>query len=146
MPHFTIRKMLLGDIDQLAVLYRDYWNEDSDTQKMKQKYAELEADSRYIFLSAVRDDRLVGSIMGIVCDELYGRCESFLVMEDLIVEKNHRNNGIGRSLLDALETIAKERGCCQIQFITETAREDTISFYKSLGYDPSSHVGFKRKL
>lgn len=146
MTDFTIRKMCPEDIDDLAVLYRDYWDEDSNVEKMRQKYSELEAKPSYIFLSAACGDKLVGSIMGIVCEEIYGQCEPFLVMEDLIVKKGYRSNGIGTQLVQELEAIAKEKGCCQIQFITETIRRDTVAFYKSLGYNPSSHVGFKKKL
>jgi len=146
MTDLTIRKMLPEDIYELSILYRDYWGEDSDTDKMRQKYVELEADSNYIFLSAIHEGKLVGSVMGIVCNELYGQCKPFLVMEDLIVQKAFRSNGIGAKLLQRLEEIAKERGCCQIQFITETTRQRTIAFYESLGYDSGSHVGFKKKL
>lgn len=144
MAKLVIRKMLPEDIHELAVLYRDYWGEDSNLEKMRQKYSELETNPDYIFLSAIDDQKLVGSIMGIVCHELYGECDPFLVMEDLIVHKSHRAKGIGTQLLQKLEKIAKEKGCCQIQFITESTRTRSISFYESLGYNPHSHVGFKK--
>lgn len=146
MTNLTIRKMFIEDVNELAVLYRNYWDEDSNVEKMRRKFAKLDANPDYIFLSAVHDGKLIGSIMGIVCNELYGECEPFLVMEDLIVDKYYRSKGIGTQLLQKLEAVAKEKGCCQIQFITETARKETIAFYESLGYNPTSHIGFKKKL
>ena len=60
--------------------------------------------------------------MGIVCDELYGECNPFLVMEDLVVDKGYRKIGIGRALMIELEKFAKEWNCIQILFVTESDR------------------------
>lgn len=84
----TIRPLTIGDIEALAKLYFDFWNEASNVEKMKQAFSSLQKNSAYIFLCAIVDDQLVGSVMGIVCHELYGQCTPFLVVEDMIVVKN----------------------------------------------------------
>lgn len=95
---------------------------------------------------ATVDGNVVGSVMGTVCDELYGNCRPFLLMEDLIVDKAYREQGIGKALMAELEDYAAEHGCSQIQFITERDREDAIAFYASLGFDTRKHIGFKQTL
>ena len=93
MKNLIIRKLKEADLQALEKLYRQFWNEESDMETMKNKYQEIKNDSRYILLAAVFEDKVVGSIFGVMCEELYGHCRPFLVMEDLIVDKNYRGKG-----------------------------------------------------
>lgn len=54
--------------------------------------------------------------------------------------------GIGKRLINELETIAKQKDCYQILFMTEADRKDTIKFYESIGFDSKKNIGFKRHL
>ena len=134
------------DLPVLAELFQQFWNEESNLEKMQTKFSELIENPAYILLGAKINSRLVGFAMGIICEELYGECESFMVIEDVIVDKNQRRSGIGSALMSALEKHAIERNCCQIIFVTESNRTETVRFYASLGYDPDSHTGFKKRL
>ena len=78
-----IRNMIRTDIPQLAILYQQFWNEHSDLLRMQNQFDKLSKDERYILLSAVMDNKLVGSVMGVVCQELYGNCKPFLVLENM---------------------------------------------------------------
>lgn len=141
-----IRPLKKEDLTSLVDLYQLFWNERSDIERMKEKFAQLTDDPDYIFLCAVQEDRVVGTIQGVVCEELYGNCRPFLLMENFVVDKEYRRMGIGKKLLISLEQIAQTRNCTQILFITETDRKDTIGFYTSLGYSETTHVGFKKAL
>ena len=142
----TIRRLQISDLEPLRQLYRQFWDENSNIGRMRERFHEIESNSRQVIFCATIDNLVVGSVMGIVCDELYGDCKPFLVMEDLIVDTEYRNHGIGRALVRKLEQYAKENGCSQMLFITEANRHDAVSFYKSIGFDPKSHIGFKRKI
>lgn len=113
---------------------------------MRTVFRKLADDTNYIFLCAEIDGKIVGTIQGIVCYELYGECNPFLVMENFVVDAQYRQKGIGRMLLNELESIGKERKCSQIIFITETQRRDAVEFYQKMGFDPTSHAGFKKSL
>jgi predicted N-acetyltransferase YhbS len=141
-----IRKLHISDIDQLAVLYSEFWGEESSVPKMKEVYSRMEKDSGYLILVAIENEKVIGSIYGAVCQELYGDCKPFLVMEDFIVNPSERRKGIGRALLFEMEKFAKESNCSQIIFITENDRKDTVRFYQSIGYNPFVHTGFKKSL
>ena len=69
--------MIRTDIPQLAMLYHQFWNEDSNILAMESQFDRLSKDERYILLSAVIDEKLVGSVMGIICQDLYGNCKPF---------------------------------------------------------------------
>lgn len=140
-----IRNMIRTDIPQLAILYQQFWNEPSDILAMQNQFDKLSKDERYILLSAVMDDKLVGSVMGIVCQELYGNCKPFLVLENMVVDQDTRRKGIGKSLLSRLEEIAKARDCSQIILVTELERVDACLFYETCGFQ-TNNKGYKKKL
>lgn len=146
MAKLVIRRLAENDLESLIKLYKQFWGEESNLEKMKRKYKELKDNPNYILLGAVIDETMVGSIMGIICEELYGECKPFLIMEDMVVDKKYRNMGIGQALMIELEKYSKNRDCTQILFITEANRKNAISFYKSLGYNSKTHVGFKKTL
>jgi ribosomal protein S18 acetylase RimI-like enzyme len=75
----------------------------SNLDQMKARYEELASNPLYILLCATMDEVVVGSVMGIVCDELYGECRPFLLMENLVVDAGCRRHGIGKALLSELE-------------------------------------------
>ena len=141
-----IRDLKIEDIGSLSKLYYQFWNEDSDIQKMKVKFNELRHNDAYIFLCAVENERLVGSVMGVVCEELYGDCAPFLVVEDMIVDSGCRKKGIGKMLFAQLEKRAKTKGCTQIILVTETGRKDACGFYESIGFHPTANKGYKKKI
>jgi GNAT superfamily N-acetyltransferase len=146
MKNITIRNLLDKDLESLSELYSQFWNEESSIEKMRIKFMELKNNPKYIFLCAIIDDKLAGSVMGIICDELYGDCRPFLLMDDMVVDKKYRKNGIGKILLSELEIECKKKNCSQIIFVTETERKDAVSFYESCGYNSKTHTGFKKSL
>lgn len=142
----TIRRINGNDLDEVANLYTLFWNEKTNLSKMKEKFTELSLNSNYIILVAETNGKVTGTIQGIICEELYGECLPFLVMENFVVAENSRGKGIGRKLLTELEKIGTEKGCTQILFITETERKDTVKFYEKLGFSSILHKGFKKIL
>ena len=141
-----IRDMFVDDIPQLEKLYRQFWSEESSIETMNKQFEKLLKNESHIFLVAIENNKLIGSVMGVICGELYGDCKPFLVLENMIVDKNYRNRGVGKALVSELEKIAANRDCSQVIFVTERNRVDAVKFYESAGYSSETHVGFKKKL
>ena len=141
-----IREMTSEDIPQLAQLYKQFWDEESSIENMYKKFNEFHDNGSYILLSAVQNNLLIGSVMGIICGELYGECKPFMVLENMIIDKKFRNNGVGKALISELEKKASKNNCTQIILVTETNRVDACKFYESAGYNPETHKGYKKKL
>lgn len=141
-----IREMIAEDIPQLAQIYKQFWDEESSIETMYQKFKKFHDSGSYILLSAVENNLLIGSVMGVICGELYGDCKPFMVLENMIVNKKYRNNGVGKALISELEKIASEKDCTQIILVTESNRIDACKFYESVGYNSNTHKGYKKKL
>ncbi|MDF2686435.1 MAG: acetyltransferase [Clostridia bacterium] len=141
-----IRKMTIEDIPELTDLYKQFWGEESNIEKMVKKFSELQKSDTHILLSAIEENHLIGTVTGIVCEELYGDCRPFLVVEDMIVDKSNRKQGVGKALFSELEKLAKNKNCTQIILVTETERTDACGFYEAMGFHPTANRGYKKKL
>ena len=135
-----------SDLEDLAGLYRQFWNEGSDLERMRAVFGRLKDHPGYVFLGARRGERLVGSVMGVVCEELYGDCKPFMVAEDVVVDKEHRRSGVGTALMRELEKCAMAAECRTMLLVTEVYRTDAVGFYESLGYRSDPYKGFKKRL
>ena len=134
------------DLEDLSRLYKQFWDQDSSLQKMRSTFRRLSRNPNYIFLAAKQDKYLAGSAMGIICEELYGECKPFTVIEDVIVDEDYRRIGIGMKLMRKLEKHAVDRNCNYIIFVTDSKRTDALEFYQSLGYELDRYKGFKKRL
>ena len=129
-----LREMIADDIPQLAQLYKQFWDEKSCIETMYKKFQHFNESGSHTLLSAVENNQLIGSVMGIICGDLYGDCKPFMVLENMIVDQKLRNKGVGKALISELEKIAINKNCSQIILVTETNRIDACEFYKSIGY------------
>jgi ribosomal protein S18 acetylase RimI-like enzyme len=141
-----IRKLIEDDLVSLAAPYKQFWGEESSLEKMRATFQRLKRNPNYVFLAAEKQNRLVGSAMGIICEELYSDCKPFMVVEDVIVDKHHRRLGIASSLMRELEKFAYESNCNYIIFVTESERIEAHGFYESIGYKSDAYKGFKKRL
>jgi hypothetical protein len=83
------------DLPDLAQLYRQFRGEGSCLEDMRKPFRRLRKNANYTFLGVRAGGRLVASVMGILCEELYGQCRPFMVVEDVIVDQAHRRRCIG---------------------------------------------------
>ena len=140
-----IRNLIKSDLPQLSKLYEQFWGEKSDILKMEKQYSIIESEHSHITLVAESNNIIVGSVMGIVCKELYDECRPFLVVENMVVDKNFRKQGIGTVLLKELETAAKKLTYTQMILVTESDSTDACSFYEKYGFQ-KNNKGYKKML
>ena len=140
-----IRPMTLDDIPELAKLYRQFWNQPSNIQKMKTLLEKFLARDDYIFLSAIEDDKLIGSVMGIVCEQPYGECVPFLVLQNFVVDQDHRRKGVASLLLAEIENWGRAKGCGWCDLVSYACRKGACAFYLASGFSADS-VGFRKTL
>jgi len=141
-----IRTLEASDLQALARLYYQFWGEESALNAMERKFRVLQKNQAYILLCAEENGQLAGSVMGVVCDELYGDCMPFLVVENMIVDQSQRKKGVGRLLFKELERRAMAQGCTQVILVTDESRADARAFYESMGFHPTKNKGYKKKL
>ena len=66
------------------------------------------------------------------------RARPGIYLEDLFVLPDHRGQGHGKALLQALAQLAVERGCARLEWSVLDWNTPSIDFYKALGAEPQS--------
>ena len=64
----------------------------------------------------------------------YIEADPFVVVGGLVVDRNHRGQGVGRMLLEHAEEWATQHGCSIVRVWSSTARSAAHRFYERLGY------------
>lgn len=135
------------DLEDLMELYNNLIARKADLLKMRSLLQEINNDKDY-YLLGVRDNngKIVATTSAIVCKDISGDCTPFMVLENIIVRESLRNKGIGKMMITYIESIAKERNCRYIIFVSAVERIEAHKFYESLGYELNKVKGFKKYL
>lgn len=86
-----------------------------------------------LFLVAETANRIVGAVMG----GFDGRRG---MMYHLAVMAEYRTLGIGRQLMEELETRLRAKGCLRYYLLVTTDNREAIGFYESHGWRRMDHV------
>jgi len=68
------------------------------------------------------------------------------LLEDMIVNKNFRGQGVGSSLIKFVLKKLKKQGCTRVTLLTDEDNIKAHHFYKKQGFTKSSMVVFRKKL
>lgn len=138
----------VGEVDlaALATLFTELVDTQTDHEAMLGCFRRMEASPDYILLGAKQDGRLVGFMMGIVCQDIVGPCQPFMVVENVVVSQTARRQGVARALWAELEGEARRRRCHYCLLVTGDWREEAHRFYTSVGFAADKYKGFKKYL
>ncbi|AOO63841.1 GNAT family N-acetyltransferase [Sulfurospirillum halorespirans] len=139
-----IAKITKNDLPQLSTLFMEFIGIKSNLDKMSSSLDVIMANPNYSVLGAKIDGDLVGSAMGIICFDLVGECQPFMVIENVVVAEHARGKGVGKALVSALESEASKAHSHYIMLVSSASRVDAHGFYKSQGYDTDGFRGFKK--
>lgn len=141
----TVRAPLPEDFDRILLLLHQLWPD-----------KELHRDELYgVFMKGLDDKRqryLVAASQGIIVGFASLTIKNSLWMEgnlghvdELVVDKNHRDRGIGTLLLESIIDLAKEHKCRRVELDSAFLRKDAHKFYESLGFEKRAFL-FSKKL
>ncbi|MEE8389149.1 MAG: GNAT family N-acetyltransferase [Acidiferrobacterales bacterium] len=148
-PNIEIRPLRPGDVDAIMRLHRELgWNPAfrDDGSTLKQRLGALIEEESTLLLVAVKGNKVVGYIHGEIAKYLLFAGSEMLVTE-VFVREAARGQGVGKSLIEAIETEAVKQRCFRISVLNSRERESyKRGFYPSLGYEerPGTAVFNKR--
>jgi len=56
-----------------------------------------------------------------------------IYIEDIYIDEDHRNKGMGKILFSYIARLALKRGCCKVEWSVLRWNKSSIRFYESLG-------------
>ncbi|GAP03422.1 histone acetyltransferase HPA2 [Fructobacillus pseudoficulneus] len=105
-------------------------------EKTKLRFNSLINQPKHHVLVGYRDDqtnKIIGYIHAEVYEELY--CDPLLNVLALAVKEEYQRHGIGKQLLQWLETEARARGMHGIRLNSGLKRVNAHDFYRAAGYE-----------
>lgn len=114
-------------------------------QCYKNAFSLIQNDSNSIMIIACLESEVVGYFQISFTQYLSHKGTLRATIENVRVESNKRNLGIGSKLMKHAIIIARQRGANMVQLMSEKSRVKAHNFYKKLGF-VDSHIGMKLKL
>ena len=127
---------LVGLLDLLFAIEADFR---PDPVLQRQGLALLLDDERARVLVAER----AGGVLGMCTGQLVVSTAEggpALLVEDVVVDPDHRGRGVGRALLAALADWARGRGVRRLQLLADGSNGPALAFYDRLGWRATALV------
>jgi GNAT superfamily N-acetyltransferase len=126
-----IRPARLSDVDEIVRLTSQL-GYDVVAPNTAAKLSRFLSRRDHQFLIAEADGYAVGWMHVAVTESI--EADPFVVVGGLVVDRIHRGQGIGRTLLEHAEDWARTQGCSIVRVWSSTARTAAHRFYEHLGY------------
>lgn len=146
---FSIRRATSDDIPAMCGLLSELFSIESDFSPDSQKQAAglslLLADSSRLSAAFVAEkgDEIVGmcSVQTLISTAQGGPVG---LLEDLIVRKDHRGNGIGTSLLSEIFRWCAAKNISRLQLLRDADNERALKFYAGNGWANTNLVCMRK--
>ena len=139
-----IRKASLEDASGLSSLMEELMGLPSNIAALQHTLKQMISNPAYLLLVAEQDGQLIGTVMGILCYDIYKDCRPFVTIENVIVSQKSRGLGVGKQLFFALEEWAGQQNAAYLMLVSGNERTGAHQFYQTLGYEEQK--GFRKYL
>lgn len=133
MTELQIRRATAADADAVARLLGQL-GYPTDNTEVPARLARLAANDRAAVLLAESGGKVVGLATVHILSVL-NRRRDVAQLTALVVDESVRRSGVGRSLVEAVETFARQSGCERLSVTTQEHRADARTFYVQVGLE-----------
>ncbi len=144
-----IRPAIPADIDELVLLLSDLFTLEADFAPDIEKQRRgltliLDGNGDRTLLVAECDGVLAGmcSVQTLISTAEGGRVG---LVEDLVVSPPYRYKGIGRLLMAAIASWAREKGLLRLQLLADRENDAALAFYKRIGWNKTQLICLRKK-
>lgn len=133
----TIRPAAVDDLPDILRLYALPEFDNGRTLPLddaRERFARLEHYPDYRLYVAQDGLRTVGAFSLLVMEKLNHLGAPAAIVDDVIVDADCRNRGIGKQMMQRAMALAREKGCYKLALSTNVKRTDAHRFYESLGF------------
>ncbi len=143
-----IEPATLEDLPSLVDLLHDLFSMEADFVPDREKQERglrliLEQPSRGRIFVVRNDHRLIGMINLLITIST-AEGGFVLLLEDVVIHRDHRGQGYGSKLLDAAIDFARQKNFLRITLLTDRDNEKSKRFYLDRGFVESDMVPLRR--
>jgi GNAT superfamily N-acetyltransferase len=137
MDNISIRKATEDDLPKILDLYSGIENETSnvlDLVSARKQFQKIRSYPNYSVYVAEKDGEIVGTFELLIMDNLAHSGKPSAIVEDVVVNEQNRNGGIGRIMMQFAMEQCKKYGCYKLMLSSNLSRERAHKFYDDLGF------------
>ena len=140
----VLRTATAADVVGLDIVMQVISDGPGDLEKMQGLIQRMEKDEQKYLLIAELDGEIVGSLLGVVFEDICKDCRPILLVENVAVLEKCQGLGIGRKMFEEVERWGREQNCHYEMLVSGMNRTGAHKFYHALGFDEVK--GFKKYL
>jgi GNAT superfamily N-acetyltransferase len=134
----SVRNAVPGDLDRIVELLeqlRDVMSDESalSCDVLRSNCAHLLSRENSHVIVAENEGEIIGVLHFTVRPTCMHEGSSALV-DELVVDRNHRGRGTGQRLIEAAARRARTLGCVEMEVSTQRGNRRAREFYKELGF------------
>ena len=141
----TVRAAVLEDLRRIRLLHEQLYPEHGPTDEhvAAEAWRVIAATpGRSIYVGEV-GGVVVGTVDETVMANLAHRGQPYLLVENVVVDHDHRRHGVGAALLGAAEAVGRAAGCYKLQLSADDST--AFAFYEAAGWEHTART-YKRYL
>ena len=108
-------------------------------------WEEIERNPGYGYFGVFINDELVSSCNLAVIPNLTRGCRPYGVIENAVMNQEHRKQGLGKAILAHALDRAWKAGCYKVMLLTGRKDQATLNLYQSASFDPNGKQAFIAK-
>lgn len=141
----VIERPGLQDFPEIFPLLKQLWpDKEFSEEKLNGIFEKGLYNSHQAYLVAKYEGKIVGFVSLVIKDSLWDEGKLGHINE-LVVDRFHRNKGIGKDLLEEIIKVAKEKSCKRVELDSAFRRKEAHLFYKSQGFEKCNFL-FSKKI
>ena len=130
-----LRKATEEDVPGLDAVMQVISDEPGDFNKMRGLVRRMERDEQKYLLVAELEGEIVGSLLGVVFEDICKDCRPILLVENVAVLEKCQGLGIGRKMFEEIEHWGREQNCHYEMLVSGLSRTGAHKFYGALGFE-----------
>lgn len=117
------RKAKPEDADTLKIFMEELVSAPCEMDLLVKKLQKIEELEQYYLCLACEGEEILGTAMGILCEDICEDCRRFLVIENVFVKKECRGAGVAEKIFQELEQWGKKNNAYYSILVSENKRE-----------------------
>ena len=142
LTHWVIRPATLDDLPAVRALYADLHPGEDAAPIMPEVYADILSREGLTLLLLEVDGVPVATTYLNVIPNLTRGAAPYAVIENVVVARDRRGQGLGRRIMTATLEAAWSAGCYKAMLLTGSKTPATHAYYRACGFDPDAKQAY----
>ena len=134
---YVIREAIDTDLPAILSLYAQPDMDDGKVMELetaKEIFRKIGTYPNYRVFVATFHDRIVGTYVLIILDNLAHMGTHSALVEDVVVQGEWRRHGVGKAMMTHAMALCRTAKCYKLALSSNLAREPAHRFYEALGF------------